>query len=61
MEPLCRHAMRYLLLTKSQSDVILKILKLRYGAIDVWQNVQQLHGAKIHIFDNDTSGEIRSI
>lgn len=25
------------------------------------QNVQQLHGAKIHIFDNDTSGEIRSI
>lgn len=36
--------MRYLLLTKSQSDVILKILKLRYGAIDVWQNVQQLYG-----------------
>lgn len=23
--------------------------------------MQQLHGAKIHIFDNDTSGEIRSI
>ena len=30
-------------------------------ADNVWQNVQQLHGAKIHVFDNDTSGGIRSI
>lgn len=37
------------------------ILKLRQGAMNVWQNVQQLHGAMMHIFDNDTSGEIRSI
>lgn len=32
------------------------VLKLRQGAKNVWQNVQQLHGAMIHIFDNDTSG-----
>jgi len=30
-------------------------LKLRQGAREVWQNVQQLHGAMKHICDNDTS------
>lgn len=32
------------------------VLKLRRLAGKTWQNVQQLHGAMIHIFDNDTSG-----
>jgi len=32
------------------------ILKLRLGARNIWQNTQQLCGAMIHIFDNDTSG-----
>lgn len=28
--------------------------------MNVWQNAQQLCGERIHIFDNDTSGDFRS-
>lgn len=30
-------------------------VEVKAGAGNVWRNVQQLHGAMIHIFDNDTS------
>ena len=65
MEPLCGHAKRNLLssiLVGSVSDGILKqCVEVRWGAIDVWQNIQQLCEAKIYIFNNDTSGYVRSL
>ena len=45
----------------SVSDGIRKQrIEVRFGAINVWQNAQQLCGAGIHIFNNDTSGDFRS-
>ena len=65
VEPLCGHAKRNLLssiIIGSVNDGILKqSIEVRWGAIDVWQNIQQLCGAKIHIFNNDTSGYVRSL
>lgn len=47
---------------RSTNDGILKqSIEVRWGAIDVWQNIQQLCGAKIHIFNNDASGYVRSL
>jgi len=46
----------------SINDGILKqCVEVRWGAIDVWQNIQQLCEAKIYIFNNDTSGYVRSL
>ena len=46
----------------SVNDGMLKQgIEVRWGAIDVWQNIQQLCGAEIHIFNNDTSGYVRSL
>lgn len=40
----------------SQCEGVLKrILKPRQRAKIIWQNVQRVHGAKKHIYDNDTS------
>ena len=45
----------------SYEGILKSGIEVKVSSEGFWQNVQQLHGAKIHIFDNDTSGEIRSI
>ena len=58
VEPLCGHAKRCLLssLYGSEYEGTWKAdVEVKAGAENVWRNVQQLHGAMIHIFDNDTS------
>ena len=58
VEPLCGHAKRCLLplLYGSEYEGTWKDdVEVKAGAGNVWRNVQQLHGAMIHIFDNDTS------
>ena len=63
-EPLCGHAMRYLL-SRIGKGVNAKTqiigLKPRWGAGNVWQKLQQVQRAVRRIFDNDTSGVIWSI
>lgn len=56
VEPLCGCAEIFLLFESQTRKCLQMVLKLRRLAGKAWQNVQQLHGAMIHIFDNDTSG-----
>lgn len=59
MEPLLADTLRsvcFHMLEIKNEEMPEPALKLRRGAGNAWQNVQQLYGARIHIFDNDTSG-----